>query len=736
MTPPRLLAAAVLVLAANAAAAQPGPTLATVFPPGAKAGSTVEVTVSGSNFDGDEQLLFSGGKLTAERLTEKVAIDPKAKQPGGGGRMAAQQAAAAVKFKVTVPEGTQPNTLDVRVVSKGGLSNPRAFVVGTMTEVNESEPNNDVPQAQIVELNTTVNGVISAPSDVDYVRFVAKAGQNVVVYCLATSIDSRLHADLMVAAPDGKVLAANHGYRGGDAVLDFLPPSDGEYVVRVSQYAYTSGGPDHFYRLTVTTKPWADAMFPPVFPRDSWEVAGRNFGKAGPITVKNGTTIKAAPGDLLGRRPVPPTAGMIDGVDGSAGSALDGNILLYTNGPLVLDNDANGTAEKAQAVTPPCDVAGRIARKNDRHWYSFDAKKGEVWTLEVFADRIGSPVDAYFLLTDAKGKTIAEVDDSPDTLSPNQFYTKSDDPGRYRFAVPADGTYRLMVSTREAAVQFGVRDQYVLRVAKEKPDFRLAVMPYGTHYPDAATLPKNGAVLLAVYVWRFDGFDGPVTLTAADLPEGLSCPPQVIAPGQTRGTLVLTADKDAADWAGFVTVKGKAKIGDAAAEHTARPFTVTWLTPGSQPAQQPPNSPVLVRMDRGPGLAVAVRGEAPFKLTVTTDGPVKATAGGKVELTVKVERKAGFKDAVTVYSGTPGIGPRQQGNNPLPPLATIAADKAEAKVSLDLPANQPGGAYSFVVRGQAGAAPPKGGNNARVPATYPAAPVAVEVEGKAPPKKR
>ena len=112
------------------------------------------------------------------------------------------------------------------------------------------------------------------------------------------------------------------------------------------------------------------------------------------------------------------------------------------------------------------------------------------------------------------------------------------------------------------------------------------------------------------------------------------------------------------------------------------------------------------------------------------DGPVKAAAGGKVELTVTVERKAGFKDVVSIYSGTPGVGPRQQGNNPLPPLATIAADKTEAKVSLDLPPTLPGGPHALVVRGQAGAAQPKGGNNTRAPATYPAAPVAVEVEGK------
>ncbi|MBY0459534.1 MAG: PPC domain-containing protein, partial [Gemmataceae bacterium] len=242
-----------VLLAARSAVAQPGAQLLTVFPPGAKAGETVEVTLSGVGFDGAEKLLFSGEGFTAERVGAAV-VDPKA--PKG-------VPATSVKFKVTAPK-EKVGFYDVRVVSKGGLSNPRAFVVSDQTEVNEAEPNNDVGQAQKVELGTVVNGVISAPTDVDFVSFKAQKGQNVVVYCLTTSIDSKMQADVMVADSDGKQLASNRGYRGGDALLDFLVPKDGEYVVRVAQFAYTSGGPDHFYRLTVTRGPWVGAVFPPL----------------------------------------------------------------------------------------------------------------------------------------------------------------------------------------------------------------------------------------------------------------------------------------------------------------------------------------------------------------------------------------------------------------------------------------------------------------------------------------
>ena len=707
----RTVAALVGLLFAGYASAQSGPQVLTVFPPGAKAGATVEVTFSGNGFDGNEKLLFSAKGFTSERVG--TAPPPKQPQPG--------PPSTAVKFKVTAPKDAS-GMYDVRVVSKSGLSNPRAFVVSGTTDVVEVEPNNDVSQAQKIEIETTVNGVISAPTDVDYTAFKAKAGQNIVVYCLATSIDSKMQADLMVSGPDGKPLASNRGYRGGDAVLDFKAPTDGEYLVRVSQFAYTTGGPDHFYRLTVTTGGWVDALVPPL-ETDAVTPFTRN-GPADKIDNKG----RDLEGKLQSSRLTSPTAAMIDAVDHPR-SAPGGNLLLAPQAPVVLDNAKNGTAADAQEVKAPCDVAGRIAKKNERHWYSFAAKRGEVWTLEVFAERIGSPVDAYFVLTDAKGKVITEQDDGADTLSPNQFYTKGDDPARYRFVVPADGTYKVMVSTREAGVQFGVRDQYVLRIAKEKPDFRIAVMPFSTHLPDAGTLTKGGGTVYAVFVFRFDGFNDAIELSAGMLPKGVKCPKQVIGPGQIRGALALTCDKDADEWEGFVTIY--ATSGERT--RTARPFTVTWPATGLQP-NQVPNSPMITRMDRGDGLALAIRGDAPFTLTPVE--PQVIPKAGKIEVTLKVNRDAKFKDAIQIFAATPNFGPRQQGNQPLPAVGTAQPASTEIKISVDVPPALPPGTHTLVLRGQSAAPQPKQPGNVvpRAALTYAAVPITIVVEGA--PKKK
>ena len=49
-------------------------------------------------------------------------------------------------------------------------------------------------------VNTTVNGVVSAPTDVDYFVFEGRKGQRVLVSCLASSIDSRLRAAVELLA--------------------------------------------------------------------------------------------------------------------------------------------------------------------------------------------------------------------------------------------------------------------------------------------------------------------------------------------------------------------------------------------------------------------------------------------------------------------------------------------------------------------------------------------------------
>ena len=182
---------AAFVLSAPAAFAQqpppglPSPRIQSAFPAGAKIGSAPQtttlfgapvritnvVTVTGADLDEPTGLLFSHAGIKAEYLAPPVpkapAPDPKKKDAPPA--MAAPRAPAAGphKFKVTVAADVPAGIYDVRFVGKWGVSNPRAFAVGTLNEVAEKEPNNDVPDAQRVEIGTTISGVIANQTDVD-----------------------------------------------------------------------------------------------------------------------------------------------------------------------------------------------------------------------------------------------------------------------------------------------------------------------------------------------------------------------------------------------------------------------------------------------------------------------------------------------------------------------------------------------------------------------------------------
>ncbi len=148
-------------------------------------------------------------------------------------------------------------------------------------------------------LNCSITGTITTPTDVDYYLFEGKQRQRVVVSCLASSIDSRLQPQVQLYSRAGSLLATNRDYHGTDALVDASLPADGEYYIRVVNFTYTQGGPEYFYRLTISTAPWIDAVFPPMVEpgkETAVTVYGRNLpgGVPDPSAVLNGKVLEKA----------------------------------------------------------------------------------------------------------------------------------------------------------------------------------------------------------------------------------------------------------------------------------------------------------------------------------------------------------------------------------------------------------------------------------------------------------
>ena len=527
------------------------PRISFVMPMGGKAGSEFELRVTGQDLadPADLQTLhFNFPGVKVEMIgSDTTVIDKKKGQP--------QQALTTQKFKVTLPANAPIGIQDVRIVTKKGISNPRAFVVSDHKEFVEQEPNNEVDKAQRIALNSSVSGVISTGTDVDFYVFAGKKGQRVVLSCLTSSIDSRLPAFVQLFGPGDVYLGGNRNYFQNDALVDAVLPADGDYYVRVVSFAYqqANSGIDCFYRLTVTTAPWIDAVFPSAIePGKSAQVTvyGRNLpgGKIDPDAVVNDhplekvvVTVKA-PGDaraiqrLAFSGYMTPISSMLDGFDfrlkNEAGQS-NPFLMTYASGKVIADNGDNDEQAKAQQVPTPCTIAGRIEKKGDRDWYAFSAKKGEGFNIDACAERLGAPMDLFFQIRSAQGTLITEQDDNPEILSP-QFYTANSDPPKYRFVAPADGIYYIMVTTRDAFTQFGPRHGYTLKITPEEPDFRLVAMPTSLVSPEGNVVNKEGGAAYTVYIWRFGGFNETITLTGENLPPGVGMQPQIIARGQKQ----------------------------------------------------------------------------------------------------------------------------------------------------------------------------------------------------------
>jgi hypothetical protein len=678
--------------------------LDTVTPPGGKIGTTVEVVLSGADLEDITALYFSDGRLKAE-LVPPPPPDPKVKNPPPHPLM----------FKVTIPADMPVGIYDVRAVGKWGITNPRAFAVGDLAEVMEKEPNNDVDKAQKVELNTTINGNIGATTDVDYSVFTGKKGQRVLVICEASSIDSKLNPLVEVYTTKGLRLAGNSQYFDRNAVVDCILPDDGDYLVRLSDFAYQAGGAAYFYRLSITTAPWIDAVYPPAVEKGkpaTLTLFGRNLpgGKIEPGLTYSGRPMEKAqvqynpmamgPGkdNLLDFKGLllPPTVALegtefrVKNPTGSSNPAL----LTFTDAPVVLANGKNNALDQAQKVNLPCTVCGILEKEGEQDWYSFAGKKGDVLSFECFGDRLGSPRGFHLQVRKVDGKDnpiVATFETNPEFPAPNQGFTFDTEDPKGKFAIPTDGDYLLQVTTHGGQKATGARVVYRVDLNKEKPDFRLLLVENENDHAGSFTVNKGGSQEIYVHLIRQDGFDGEVLLEAEGLPSGVTCVPQVVGPKIKKGTLVVQAAEGAPDSAGPIKIKGTALIDGKAVVRPAQAACVVWPVP---PQGQ---IPAISRLTRS--ICMAVRDKGPFALTVDTKD-LSVPVGGNLEFKINIKRNdPEFKAKVDlVRLSSPVL---TNGQFIAVPAAAIDANKNEVLVKFAVPGNTQPGTYSLVFQGKA-----------------------------------
>jgi hypothetical protein len=497
-----VLVLSICVICVICGSSSAAPNITHLFPAGGQRGTTVEVTAAGT-FDKWPVKVWVGGKgITAEAAKEKG------------------------KFRVSVAADAVPGVYWLRPHDDTGGGNLRPFVVGTLTEAAEAEPNDEPGKPQPLDPGVVVNGRLAKNGDVDCYAVRLKKGQTLVAAVEANiTLRSPMDGVLQVLSPGGFVLAQSNDVRDLDPRLVFTAPADGTFVVRVFAFPATpdsgirfSGGDTFIYRLTVTTGAFADFPLPLAVER----------GKSAAVALTGWNLPESA-------RPIPVRADdpeADEAVVSAQGVANPVSVRVVPH----LAFDATSRPTGPEPLRPPIAVTSRIEKPGGSARFTVRGQKGKPLSARVEARPFGLPLTPVVRVADPSGKQLARGEPG-----------KLNEDATVKFTPPADGDYA--VEVRDIHGGGGDRFAFLLRIELDDPDFALSVSA------DRFTVTPGKPTDVAVTVTRSGGFDREIELSAVGLAAGVTAGGK---PGSGKTlTLRLTADKSGA--AGTFRIVGKAK---------------------------------------------------------------------------------------------------------------------------------------------------------------------------------
>ncbi len=709
----RLWACALAALAAPAWAQLPVTQLTSVFPPGAKPGSAVEVTIGGNDLEDIERLVFSHPGIVAAAKMSTPTDFEKTPKP------------VPNQFTVTIAGDVPPGVYEVTAIGRFGMSNARTFAVGTLNELSDAAGNSAADKPLDVPVGSTVNGRVDQNA-YDFLKLTLKQGERVLIDCAAERLDSRLDATLVLMNGVGREIARVRDSVGRDPVLDFTAPAEGSYTLKLFDAVY-GGGPEYVYRLSVSAAPFVDFVFPPSGPAGSnnaYTIYGRNLpgGQPADGLVMNGVPLQKVqvniplPGDDAGRSQlavigaVDPRRAWQDAVEfrlpTPQGPANPVAVYVAKTAAIAVEQEPNNEAAQATKVTLPVELAGQFYPTRDVDWVQFDAKKGETWWIEVVSHQLGLESDPAFTLFritkndkgEEQSNEITQADDMQERQGrqPRDFDTSSDDPS-FKFAVPEDGTYRLMVRDQFGDGRKDPSFVYRLAIRPTEPDFRLLAYPdkpaqgqrdQNQTRIEPLAVRKGGATSMTVLVNRRDEFDGEIMVSVEGLPDGVTCPGAVIGGEVKQAALVISAAESVGPWSGPIKVVGRGKVGDRELVRESRYAVVVWGTQNRQ-AQRPE-----FRLARSLQLGIIDKDLEPAVVQIGEDKVWETSLGGNIEIPITLTRRGDYKENVKLTAdGLPDqIKPKEVNLD-----GNTGAGKFELQLNQQ---NIKPGAYTFFMRGE------------------------------------
>lgn len=592
---------AALVASGDVASAA-SPDLQNTIPRGGQRGTEVDVTFLGNRLEDAVEVMFHYPGITAKNLAYNA--DGKSKK---------------LTATLVIAPDAHLGEHHVRVRCKSGTSYARTFWVSQFPNVNEVEPNDDIENPQKIEKNVTIEAE-AKPEETDYYLISAKKGERISVEIEGLRINNirnNIAIDPFVsiydkdkfeiASADGSALLKQ------ESVLSVEAPEDGNYIVEVRDSAYQGRGR---YRAHIGTFPRPTA----VYPAGAQAGAETEFTLIGDVkgTYKQKVKVpEKVENDLLG-------------VYGENGGLLppspnEVRVSPFGNAMEVEPNNSYKEASPTPAV--PIAMNGILQTEGDEDYFKFTAKKNQSFTIQVFANTIGSPVDPVLSVYDSKMKGLGTNDDNAGTKD-----------AKYDFKAPEDGEYYVRV--RDMLSRGGPDYVYRVETIERTPSIEVTMpemLRRDFQYRKQFDVPKGGYYAMTVTTRR-SAVSGELEFDFSKLPKGVSLVGGKIPKSISQAPILLKADADAPLSGEMVELFVKTT-------ESEKPVTGEFVH--AYDFVRGPQNGVEYYTRYDSALPVSVVEEQPFSVTI--DQPkVPIVRDGTMKLKVRAHRKDGYDKNITV----------------------------------------------------------------------------------------
>ena len=463
----------VVMLSISQSAEARSPEIRNINLRGLQIGQPTAVVIDGTDLLPNPQVFLGSQPL------KEITLDPTS-------------TATRLVLSIAVPEPTQPGISPLRLATPEGFSNSLLVGVDRLKQIPIAEKTDS--------LNVALNGSV-AGFNVSKTTFPGKAGEEFIAEVEARRLGGKLRPVIHVY--DSRRVqvawAAPSNSLAGDARIVTKLPRDDQYTVEVHDTQYAPPGPG-FFRLKIGRWEFADLVFPPSIARGqnlSVELLGNVNAIKVPVQV-DAAALAAVPWSS-------PLTGQPPSIVGSL-------IPELVEGP-------DGQPTPLPGI--PVAVSGRLTAPGQRDRFLLPVVPNKKLVLEVFAERIGSRIDAVLEIRNKQNAIIASNDDGPASTDP-----------RLEFTVPADQE-TLELTVRDNLDLAGTAAIYRLVVTAVDSPLRLFEVAMKS---DTINVASRESAVLEVFALR-QAYDGPIQLQFDNLPVGVVAT-GVEIPAGMNGSLV------------------------------------------------------------------------------------------------------------------------------------------------------------------------------------------------------